>query len=176
MPPKKGKADKSDKSVKKDKAQQVDDKTFGLKNKNRSAKVNRYVQQVKQQVETSGNRKDMQDKEQRKKDLERKKEAELARKAELAELFKVVQVQQKVPFGTDPKTVLCVNFKNGHCAKGDKCRFSHDLNIGRKRDKIDLYTDQRGADKEAGKRWRAGYDSTGVVEEETMADPLTTML
>lgn len=25
---------------------------------------------------------------------------------------------QKVPFGVDPKTVLCVFFKSGHCEKG----------------------------------------------------------
>ncbi|KAI9591971.1 hypothetical protein BDF19DRAFT_453209 [Syncephalis fuscata] len=146
MPPKK--AGKGEKTVKKEKAKLIDDKTFGLKNKNKSAKVNRYVQQVKQQVEVSGNRKDMQEKEQKKRDQEKKKEAEAARKAELAELFKVAQVQQKVPFGTDPKTVFCVNFKNGHCAKGDKCRFSHDPNVGRKRDKIDLYTDQRANQEE----------------------------
>jgi hypothetical protein len=44
MPPKASK-----KAVQKAKEKAVEDKTFGLKNKNRSAKVNRYVQQVKQQ-------------------------------------------------------------------------------------------------------------------------------
>lgn len=50
---------------------------------------------------------------------------------------------QKVPFGTDPKTVLCIYFKGGHCEKGSKCKFSHDLNVGRKVEKKDLYTDDR---------------------------------
>ncbi|CAI2171989.1 15382_t:CDS:2 [Funneliformis geosporum] len=63
-------------------------------------------------------------------------------KDELAELFKPVQVQ-KVPFGVDPKTILCQFFKVGQCQKGDKCKFSHDLNIERKTVKIDLYTDSR---------------------------------
>ena len=60
--------------------------------------------------------------EQKKKDaekLQRQKEkeaAELAKK-EAAELFKPIQVQ-KVPFGVDPKTVLCQFFKAGNCEKG----------------------------------------------------------
>jgi hypothetical protein len=58
-------------------------------------------------------------------------------------LFKPVQVPQKVPFGTDPKTVLCQYFKSGNCERGAKCKFSHDLNIGRKVEKKDLYTDDR---------------------------------
>ena len=45
MPPK-----VSAKNAQKAKQQTIDDKTFGLKNKNRSAKVNRYVQQVTSQV------------------------------------------------------------------------------------------------------------------------------
>jgi len=50
---------------------------------------------------------------------------------------------QKVPFGVDPKTVLCQFFKAGQCQKGDKCKFSHDLAVERKSAKIDLYTDSR---------------------------------
>ena len=72
-----------------------------------------------------------------------KKAEEEMRKAELAELFKPVQTQQKVPFGIDPKTILCQFFKAGQCQKGDKCKFSHDINVERKEAKIDLYTDKR---------------------------------
>ncbi|KZP00543.1 hypothetical protein CALVIDRAFT_279475 [Calocera viscosa TUFC12733] len=60
-----------------------------------------------------------------------------------ADLFKPVQVAQKVPFGVDPKTVLCIYFKTGHCEKGTKCKFSHDLNVGRKTEKRDIYSDTR---------------------------------
>lgn len=70
-----------------------------------------------------------------------KRAAEQARKENL-ELFKPVQVQ-KVPFGVDPKTVLCLFFKQGHCEKGRKCKFSHDPNVERKAAKKDLYTDSR---------------------------------
>ena len=51
MPPKK--AQGPSKAEIKKKKQSAEDKTFGLKNKNKSAKVNRYVQQVQQQVAQS---------------------------------------------------------------------------------------------------------------------------
>ena len=144
MPPKKN--GPSNKTQEKAKQKIIEDKTFGLKNKNKSAKVNKYIQQVQQQVQQAGPRKANKEAEDRKKALEAKKKAEEEKKAELSELFKAVQ--QKVPFGVDPKTVLCVNFKNGACIKGDKCKFSHDLNVGRKSTKIDLYTDARDGKKE----------------------------
>ncbi|KIJ66848.1 hypothetical protein HYDPIDRAFT_85577 [Hydnomerulius pinastri MD-312] len=64
------------------------------------------------------------------------------RKKEEAALFKPVQVQ-KVPFGVDPKTILCAFYKAGNCDKGNKCKFSHDLNVGRKVEKKNLYEDSR---------------------------------
>ena len=83
--------------------------------------------------------------------LEKEKEKALREKAKLDEekrkreeaaLFKPVQAQ-KVPFGVDPKTVLCAFYKAGHCDKGNKCKFSHDLNVGRKVEKKNLYEDSR---------------------------------
>ena len=90
--------------------------------------------------------------EQKRKDAEkaqREKEKAAAEQAkrETAELFKPIQVQ-KVPFGVDPKTVLCQFFKAGNCEKGKKCKFSHDLNIERKGQKRDLYQDTREGEKE----------------------------
>lgn len=75
-----------------------------------------------------------------------KKAAEQAQR-EAAELFKPVQAQ-KVPFGVDPKTVLCQFHKKGGCEKGRKCKFSHDLNVERKSAKKDLYTDSRESKEE----------------------------
>lgn len=43
----------------------------------------------------------------------------------------------------DPKSILCEFFKAGQCQKGFKCKFSHDLNIQRKGEKIDIYSDKR---------------------------------
>lgn len=64
------------------------------------------------------------EKEKAKQDLEAKKAAEQKKKEELAELFKPIQAAQKIPFGTDPKTVLCQYFKAGSCEKGTKCKVS----------------------------------------------------
>lgn len=50
---------------------------------------------------------------------------------------------QKIEKGVDPKSVLCAFFKQGQCTKGDKCKFSHDLNIERKAEKKSLYFDAR---------------------------------
>jgi len=51
--------------------------------------------------------------------------------------------------GADPKSVLCAFYKVGQCMKGDKCKFSHDMSIGRKAEKRSMYEDQR--DTENGK-------------------------
>lgn len=53
-----------------------------------------------------------------------------------------------MPFGVDPKTVLCQFYKQGNCDKGRKCKFSHDLAIERKGEKRNLYQDTRDAEKE----------------------------
>ena len=79
-----------------------------------------------------------------------RKRAEQAKKEELGDLFKPIQVQQKVPFGVNPKTILCAFHKAGTCTKGDRCKFSHDLNIERKTTKRDLYTDNRDDEKKNG--------------------------
>lgn len=87
---------------------------------------------------------------------ERDKAASEAAKKEAMELFKPVQVQ-KVPFGVDPKTVLCMFYKKGHCEKGRKCKFSHDLDVERKSQKKDLYQDTR-EDEEEKKRAETSED------------------
>ena len=37
---------------------------------------------------------------------------------------------------------MCEYFKAGQCTKGFKCKFSHDLNAGRRTQKIDLFQDK----------------------------------
>lgn len=96
----------SKKAEAKAKAKIIEDKTFGLKNKNKSSKVNKYIQQVEQQVKSSGNRKAMLADSEAKNALKEKKKAEEAKKAELAALFKPVVQAQKVPPGTDPLLLL----------------------------------------------------------------------
>jgi len=62
------------------------------------------------------------------------------------------------------------------CQKGDKCKFSHDLQIGRKAQKIDIYTDRRDlkdGEKAAGDMESEGWDQakleTVVKEKEEKA-------
>lgn len=142
MPPKKG--DKSQNAPKK-KTATVEDKTFGMKNKKGGA-AQKQIKQISQAQAASGTP------EQKKKEAEKmqkekeKLAAEQARR-EAAELFKPAQTQ-KVPFGVDPKTILCQFYKKGACEKGKKCKFSHDLNIERKGEKKSLYTDTREGDQE----------------------------
>ena len=63
-------------------------------------------------------------------------------KREVADLFKPAS-SQEVPFGVDPKTVLCIFFKQGSCEEGSKCKFSHDLAVETKEEKRDVYDGTR---------------------------------
>ncbi|KAI1974136.1 Translation machinery-associated protein 46 [Ophidiomyces ophidiicola] len=138
MPPKKAEPAKKKKAT-------VEDKTFGMKNK-KGATAKKQIAQLQAQAQSNKSadqKKKDAEKERREKD---KAAAELA-KREAAELFKPVQVQ-KVPFGVDPKTVLCLFFKKGGCEKGKKCKFSHDPAVERKAEKRDLYSDSRDGENE----------------------------
>ncbi|ODQ65273.1 hypothetical protein NADFUDRAFT_66367 [Nadsonia fulvescens var. elongata DSM 6958] len=137
MPPKQ-KLNEKNKAAKRN--QSTADKTFGLKNKNKSSKVQKFVAQVEAQNASTNNRK----KEFEARKLAEKRASELA-KVEALKLLKPV-VQQKIPFGVDPKSVVCAYFKAGQCTKGARCKFSHDLEIERKGAKKDLYTDARKED------------------------------
>ncbi|KAA1477150.1 hypothetical protein DENSPDRAFT_844325 [Dentipellis sp. KUC8613] len=118
------------------------DKTFGMKNKNKSVKVQRQVAQIQAQASQTGKSREALAKEKEKELREKAKHEEEKRRKEEAALLKPVQAQ-KVPFGVDPKTVLCAFFKAGHCEKGSKCKFSHNLDVGRKVEKKNLYEDTR---------------------------------
>lgn len=73
--------------------------------------------------------------------------AAAAHEKELAALLRASVKQPKLDPGVDPKSVLCEFFKAGICEKGDKCKFSHDLTIGRKAARVDIYQDKRDEDK-----------------------------
>lgn len=55
-----------------------------------------------------------------------------------------------MPFGVDPKTVLCIFYKQGNCEKGRKCKFSHDLAVERRSEKRGVYTDMREGENQEG--------------------------
>jgi len=137
MPPKQ-QASKKTEEKKKEKV--IEDKTFGLKNK-KGAKQQKFIQQVQSQVKQQSvtNAKSQEEKKKAEKD---KKQKELD---ELNALFK--SVEQTAPKGVDPKSIVCEMFKKAKCTKGDKCKFSHDLNVNRKTQKINVFEDKRDAQK-----------------------------
>ncbi|KAK9901521.1 hypothetical protein WJX75_000134 [Coccomyxa subellipsoidea] len=144
MAPKSNKGNKAaDKAKLAQKQKVAEDKTFGLKNKNKSAKVQQFVNTVKKNVDDAAKR-------QKGPDAKDKKKAEAERAKELAELFAVAIKQPKVPVGVDPKSIVCEYFRHGQCTKGFKCKFSHDLNVERKGGKIDIFQDRRGGEEEEG--------------------------
>ena len=140
MPPKAKPAAPSKKAEAKKKEKVIEDKTFGLKNK-KGAKQQRFIQQVEKQVKSGGI--PIRKVEDKTKD----KDAKAKEAAELNMLFRPVTTQ-KVEKGADPKSVVCAFFKQGQCAKGNKCKFSHDLAMERKAEKRSLYVDMRDDDEE----------------------------
>ncbi|KAH8080549.1 putative cytoplasm protein [Filobasidium floriforme] len=120
----------------------TDDKTFGMKNK-KGGKAQKYLNTISKQTATSGKSKEEIAKEKANEAKKKEKEMALAQKKAEAELFKTALVQPKVPFGVDPKTIMCVFFKAGVCEKGNRCKFSHDKEVERKVSKANVYTDTR---------------------------------
>eukprot|EP01114_Cavostelium_apophysatum_P003681 TRINITY_DN1377_c1_g1_i2.p1 TRINITY_DN1377_c1_g1~~TRINITY_DN1377_c1_g1_i2.p1 ORF type:complete len:368 (+),score=152.10 TRINITY_DN1377_c1_g1_i2:166-1269(+) len=141
MPPKKA-GGPSKKSVDKAKTKIVEDKTFGMKNKNKSKKAQEYIKNVEKQVKGSTAEADKLKYENKMKKKEEEERLKLER-----DIFKPAVAATKVPVGVNPKSVVCEFFKVGMCTKGDKCKFSHDLAVARKAEKIDIYTDRREDDK-----------------------------
>jgi hypothetical protein len=107
-----------------------------------------HTRRAKQQAAQKGQSDEAKRKEKMKAESQAKKDQEARFKAEKAALFQPVQYDQKAPFGVDPKTIVCINFKNGFCERLTKCKFSHDLNAGRKVEKKDLYTDTRDGEED----------------------------
>jgi Zinc finger C-x8-C-x5-C-x3-H type (and similar) len=132
--------------------------------------VQKQVAQIQAQAAMAGKSRETLAKEREKELREKEKADEEKRRKEEAELFKPVQTAQKVPFGVDPKTVLCEFFKVGRCEKGNKCKFSHDRDVGRRVEKRNLYGDAR-EDKLTGAS-RVVVDGFSGVESEMVTDTM----
>lgn len=155
MPPKKTEA-KPGSSKKPSASKLVEDRTFGMKNK-KGAQNQRQIAQMALNLKNGGTaeeKKKAADKAAREKE---KKAAEDAKRDIEAMMNRPAQVQ-KVPFGVDPKTVVCIFYKKGNCEKGKKCKFSHDLSIERKTEKRNLYSDTREEEEEAKKPQETSAD------------------
>lgn len=122
-------------------AKVVEDKTFGMKNK-KGGSAQRQIQQMTNNLKNSGSQEEKRKQAERAQREKEKKAAEEAKRELDALVNKPAQIQ-KVPFGVDPKTVVCIFYKKGDCEKGKKCKFSHDLTLERKTEKRDLYADTR---------------------------------
>ncbi|TKR92982.1 hypothetical protein L596_007524 [Steinernema carpocapsae] len=138
MPPKKAAGGPSKKTVEKKKEKVIEDKTFGLKNK-KGAKTQKFVQQVQHQVKGGGQSKAALEAEK----LAKKKAQTDDDLKDLNKLLKPVVNMPKVSKDVDPKSIVCVFFKQGMCGKGGKCKFSHDLAVEQKTVKRNLYVDSR---------------------------------
>uniref|UniRef100_A0A915IEA1 C3H1-type domain-containing protein n=1 Tax=Romanomermis culicivorax TaxID=13658 RepID=A0A915IEA1_ROMCU len=150
MPPKPSK-----KAEQKQKEKVIDDKTFGLKNK-KGAKQQKFIKMVQHQVKNPN---------QSLSKLEAEKHAgkkqDEDRLDDITKLLKPVAGAVKVDKDVDPKSILCMFFKQGMCQKGDKCKFSHDLEIERKSEKKNIFVDKRD-DK--------GEDNMDDWDENTLLD------
>ena len=143
------------KGKKPDVKKMVEDKTFGMKNK-KGKKGQEAITRLEKSASSGQNKEAIEKR--RREDAKREKEAaEKAKRETEALLNKPAQIQ-KVPFGVDPKTVLCIFHKKGNCEKGRKCKFSHDLELDRKTQKRSLYTDTRKEEEEEKKKVETSAD------------------
>jgi hypothetical protein len=153
MPPKK---EKQGPGKKPSATKVVEDRTFGMKNKKGSA-AQKQIQQMTSSLKHSGSAEEKR-KQAEKAAREREKKAAEEAKKEAALLMNRPAQIQKVPFGVDPKTVVCIFYKKGDCEKGKKCKFSHDLEMERRTEKKSLYTDTRAEEEEEKKKVETSAD------------------
>mmetsp|Transcript_7887 Transcript_7887/g.11968 ORF Transcript_7887/g.11968 Transcript_7887/m.11968 type:complete len:370 (-) Transcript_7887:32-1141(-) len=137
---KKGGGGASQKTQQKQKQKLIEDKTFGLKNKNRSKKVQEYVQQVKKQV-NYGHTKQKRSKQPN----VSKAQQEQERKERLALMYKKVVKNTGGPPKNQEKLKKkpCNLFAKGQCRKGRACPYSHD--VEGPTEAFNLYVDHRGS-------------------------------
>lgn len=124
----------------------VEDRTFGMKNK-KGAAAQKHIAQMTSNLKSGGSAEEKRKAAEKAAREKEKKAAEDAKREAAALMNRPAQIQ-KVPFGVDPKTVVCIFYKKGDCEKGKKCKFSHDLTIERKTEKRNLYSDTRNEEEE----------------------------
>ncbi|CAD8043219.1 unnamed protein product [Paramecium primaurelia] len=153
----------SKKTEKKKQEKIIEDRTFGLKNKNKSKQVQNFCKGVAQQVKYSGvSLSKLQSEEYERKKIEKQLEEE---ERLMQSLYKTVEKvkEEESEEEVDPKSILCEYYKQGLCQKGKKCMYSHDMSLEQKTAILDLYTDQRV---QLGDEW----DTCQNWDEKTLKD------
>ena len=139
MGKKKNKAQKKEKDIK----NYVKDKTFGMKNKKKSQKMNKMIKGIAAQNKGGYEKLQSEKFEFKKKQKAIEKEQKL-----MADVFgKPVAVKKGAKKKKEKAKAICQFFKAGLCTKGDKCKFSHDLETEtatpQANAKINIFKDQR---------------------------------
>jgi hypothetical protein len=127
----------------KKKQKKVEDLTFGLKNKNKSSKVQKYINDLQNNA-LSGNKELLQ--KQKEADARRaakKAQQEEQRQLEMLQKAAAAAEKKKEAAASQLKLQVCPFFIKGKCPKGDECKMSHDWGETRKVAKQDLYKDPR---------------------------------
>ena len=161
MPPKKpGGGDPSKKVVQKKKQQLVDDKTFGLKNKNKSKKVQQQIESVKKNVMNSGDPKLRKQEELRQKAKAEDKLRKKAQKEEQDALFNeaLMAVTKKSTSQKDGK----VEAKGRDADEDTKKSSSRAMKMMYQMDAQEM-NDKLREDVSSVQWWSLSIDSQGVV-------------
>ncbi|KAL6121717.1 hypothetical protein NUSPORA_01326 [Nucleospora cyclopteri] len=100
-------ANKKPKSLK-DQIKELKSRLFGEKDNKKKKEIQNMIKKMELEVE---------------KENKARQERDQAKKT---------VVRQLIPVGVDPKTIMCLNFKNKNCSLGEKCQFSHEIIIKEK--------------------------------------------
>jgi len=145
MPPKKSKGIQDDKKKLKEMTKIAEDKSFGMKNKNKSKAVQKMIKGMATTNIKGG--------------MDHMVSAQFAEKKARAEADKERQFLASIKLGDvnamseeqkakekDPKNTICPYFKAGLCQKGKRCKFSHERGTDNTNTKANLYQDIREED------------------------------
>ncbi|KAH0569862.1 Zinc finger domain-containing protein [Spironucleus salmonicida] len=138
MPPKK-QLDVSKKALQKEAKQTIEDATFGLKNKNKSKKVQQQIQAVQKQVQNKVDtviKNALPSKLQQSQADILKKQKEDEKRLQQLQMLRSTLKQPPVPEGENPKNYPCILHQYGCCDKAEKCKYSHG-------EKVEIMTPQQ---------------------------------
>ena len=130
MGPKKGGEEVSKKVVKKYQEKVIEDKTFGLKNKNKSKVVQTYIKGVEHTIKNQGMSSQALLNEEFAARAEKKRlKDEEAFLNSLNKTVKIIKDNGEDSEDEGKKNIVCQDYKDGFCEHGDSCKYSHDLNL-----------------------------------------------